>query len=118
MEEFRLDDLVSMVDEYGRCFFWNRRHNTTHWSMLPAPLWRFSAMLMQVRSWMPSTLVDCGCIFAVFSRRFSESVQLDVSPSGLQVAWCCRLFGARVSDTGAGGAGTIQVGPALCTINP
>ena len=70
-------------------------------------------MLMQVRSWMPSTLTDCGCIFAVFSLRFSDSVQLDVSPSGLQVAWCCRFF----ADTNAGGAGTTRdsnslVGPA------
>ena len=55
---------------------------------------------------MPSTLVDCGCIVEVFSLHFSDSIQLDVSPSGLQVAWFCRFFGAPVSVTGAGGAGT------------
>ena len=64
-------------------------------------------MLMRVRSWMPSSLVDCGAVFAVLSA-FSDSVQLDVSPSGLQVAWCFRFLGAPVSDTGAGGASTTR----------
>ena len=63
---------------------------------------------MQVCSWMPSLL---GCIFTVFHCIFWT---LDVSPCGLLVAWCCRFFGAPVSDTGAGGADTTsdsRVGP-------
>ena len=35
--EVRHDDWVSTVDEY----FWNRRHNTTHWSMPPGMLHRW-----------------------------------------------------------------------------
>ena len=38
LEEVRHDDWVSVVDEHRRVFFWNQRHNTTHWSMPPGTL--------------------------------------------------------------------------------
>ena len=33
-----MKDWVSMVDEYGRRFLWNRRHQTSHWDMPPGTL--------------------------------------------------------------------------------
>ena len=38
--EVRHDDWVSTVDDHQNQYYWDRRHNTTHWSMLPghAPL--------------------------------------------------------------------------------
>ena len=39
--EVRHDDWVSMVDEHGRCFFWNRRYDTTHWNVPPGMLHRW-----------------------------------------------------------------------------
>ena len=31
--EVRHDDWVFMVDDHGNLYYWNRRHNTTHWSV-------------------------------------------------------------------------------------
>ena len=39
--EVRHDDWVSMVDEHGRCFLWNRRYDTTHWNVPPGMLRRW-----------------------------------------------------------------------------
>ena len=48
-------------------------------------------LLQQLQHNNNAVYVGVAC-FAVFSRHFSDSVQLDVSPSGLLVAWCCRFF--------------------------
>ena len=45
LEEVRHEDWVSMVDEHGRQFHWNRRHNTTHWSMPLRTLHRWVCLL-------------------------------------------------------------------------
>ena len=38
MEKVRQDDWVSMVDEYGHRFFWNRCYQTSRWDMPPGTL--------------------------------------------------------------------------------